>query len=254
MAHEEMDEMDKFLAEDMELEELEELEKKKRDKTEKPESPVLKGTPRNALETEETISEPAPVPVPQPAKAEAEVPMPAGTKETQPEEEAPVILAPQAEDPNDPINQTLFALRTTANREDQVMDFITSNVEKHKYKVRSIIRPHGMRGYIFVEAASKLDAEQAAANIPYARGILPSPIKYKEIEHMLEQVKKEIDIRKNDIAEIISGPFKREKCKITRIDKAKEEVVVELLEAAVPIPITLKIDAIKVIRREDEKK
>ena len=69
---------------------------------------------------------------------------------------------------------------------------------------------------------------------------------------MLEQTKREINIKKNDIAEIISGPFKREKCKITRIDKTKEEVVVELLEAAVPIPITLKIDAIKVIRRDDD--
>ena len=63
---------------------------------------------------------------------------------------------------------------------------------------------------------------------------------------------RDVNIKKNDIAEIISGPFKREKCKVTRIDKAKEEVVVELLEAAVPIPITVKIDAIKVIRREAE--
>ena len=30
----------------------------------------------------------------------------------------------------------------------------------------------------------------------------------------------------------------------------KEEVVVELLEAAVPIPITVRMDAVKVIRRE----
>jgi len=69
---------------------------------------------------------------------------------------------------------------------------------------------------------------------------------------MLEQVKKESNIKKNDIAEIISGPFKREKCKITRIDKTKEEVVVELLEAAVPIPITVKMDSVKVIRRESD--
>ena len=69
---------------------------------------------------------------------------------------------------------------------------------------------------------------------------------------MLEQVKREVDIRKNDVVEIISGPFKRENAKITRIDKTKEEVVVELLGAAVPIPITVKIDAVKVIRRESE--
>ena len=107
-----------------------------------------------------------------------------------------------------------------------------------------------MRGYIFIEAETRTDAEQGAFNIPYARGILPKEINYKEIEHMLEQVKKDVNIQKNDICEIISGPFKREKAKISRVDKTKEEAVVELLESAVPIPITLKFDAIRVIRRD----
>jgi transcription termination/antitermination protein NusG len=149
-------------------------------------------------------------------------------------------------------NGKIFALRTTANREDQVMDFLTSNVQKKKLDVYAVIKPHGMRGYIFLESLSRQAAEEAAFNIPYARGILPKEVQYEEIEHMLEKKKKEINMQKNDICEIISGPFKREKAKITRIDKQKEEVIVELLEAAVPIPITLKIDAVKVIRREDE--
>ncbi|MCF7871793.1 transcription elongation factor Spt5 [Candidatus Woesearchaeota archaeon] len=150
------------------------------------------------------------------------------------------------------ITTHIFAVRVTANREDQVMSFISSNVQRKKLDVYSVIRPHGMRGYIFLEAETKSDAEQAAYGVPYSRGILGGEIPYSEIEHMLEQAKKEVDIRKNDVAEIISGPFKREKAKITRVDKAKEEVVVELLEAAVPIPITLKLDAIKVIRRDEE--
>lgn len=150
------------------------------------------------------------------------------------------------------INTHIFALRVTANREDQVMSFVSSNVLRKKVEVYSVIRPHGMRGYIFIEGATRADAEQAAFGVPYARGILPAEVGYAEIEHMLEQAKKEVNIKKNDIAEIISGPFKREKCKISRVDKAKEEVVVELLEAAVPIPITLKIDAVKVIRRDDD--
>jgi transcription termination/antitermination protein NusG len=146
----------------------------------------------------------------------------------------------------------IFAVRTTANREDQVMDFIASNAERKKLDVYTVIRPHGMRGYIFLEAGERSSAEQAAFGIPYSRGLLPNAVDYKEIEHMLEQVKKDVNIQKNDIAEIISGPFKREKCKITRVDKQKEEVVVELLEAAVPIPITVKMDSVKVIRREDQ--
>ena len=144
----------------------------------------------------------------------------------------------------------IFALRVTANREDQVMDFLSSNIKKKKLEVYAVIRPHGMRGYIFIEALDRQNAEQAAHGVPYARGILPKTIDYKEIEHMLEQVKHEVNIQKNDIVEIISGPFKRSQAKITRVDKEKEEVVVELLEAAVPIPITLRMDAVKVIRRE----
>lgn len=146
----------------------------------------------------------------------------------------------------------IYALRTTANREDQVVAFMASNVKNKKLAVYSVVRPHGMRGYIFVEAGSRMDAEQAAHGVPYAKGILPNVVDYSEIEHMLEQVKKDHNIKQGDIAEIISGPFKREKAKITRIDTAKEEVVVELLEAVVSIPITLKMDAVKIIRRDDE--
>lgn len=146
----------------------------------------------------------------------------------------------------------IFALRTTANREEQVMSFLGSNAEKKKLQVYAVVRPHGMRGYIFIETIDKITAEQAAHGIPYARGILPKEVSYSEIEHMLERKKIEVNIQKNDVVEIISGPFKREKAKITRVDKAKEEVVVELLEAAVPIPLTMKLDSVKVIRRDEE--
>jgi len=146
----------------------------------------------------------------------------------------------------------IYGLKTTANREDQVMDFVVSNVQKKKLEVFAVIRPHGMRGYIFLESEDKTAAEQAAFNVPYARGVLPKSIDYEEIEHMLEQVKREISIKQNDIVEIVSGPFKSEKARVTRIDKTKEEVVVELLEAAVPIPITVKMDSVKVIRRDTD--
>jgi len=148
----------------------------------------------------------------------------------------------------------IFTIRTTANREDQVVDFITSNAQKRNLNVFSIIRPHGLRGYIFIEAEDRQAAEEAFHGVPYAKGLLPAPVDYKEIESMLEQVKTQVNIQKNDIVEIISGPFTREKAKVTRINLQKEEVVVELLEAAVPIPITVKLDAVKVIRREEEEK
>lgn len=145
----------------------------------------------------------------------------------------------------------IFAVRTTANREDQVADFLSSNVEQKGFDIYSIIRAHGMRGYIFIEAHNRDEAERAIDGIPYAKEVLPRDVDFEEIEHMLEQTKEEVDIRKNDIAEVISGPFKRQEAEIQRVDKENNEVVVELLEAAVPIPITLDMDAVKVIRREE---
>ena len=103
-----------------------------------------------------------------------------------------------------------------------------------------------------MEAASKADAEESFQGVPYAKQLLPNPVKYEEIEHMIEQVKVQVNIQKNDIVEIISGPFKREKAKVNRIDQTKDEIIVELLESAVPIPITVKLDSVKVIRRESE--
>ncbi len=144
----------------------------------------------------------------------------------------------------------IFGLRTAANREDQVVDYLVSKLAKKGKGILAVIRPHGMRGYIFIEADDKTQAEAALMGVPYARGLLPTPIPYQEIEHMLEQVKVEMNIHKADIVEIISGPFKREQAKVMRINKQKEEIVVELLESAVPIPITVKMDAVKVIRRE----
>ena len=69
------------------------------------------------------------------------------------------------------------------------------------------------------------------------------------IEPKVEDVKIEI----GDIVEMIGQTFKGEKAKVTRIDKQKGEVVVSLLGASVPIPVTVKIDNVKVIRREDSK-
>jgi transcriptional antiterminator NusG len=94
-------------------------------------------------------------------------------------------------------------------------------------------------------------AEEAVFNLPYVKGIIPKVIAYADVKSMLEPITADIKIEKNDIVEIISEPFKNEKAKVVRVDKAKNECVVSLLGAAVPIPVTVKLDNIRVIRREE---
>ncbi len=146
----------------------------------------------------------------------------------------------------------ILTIRTTANREEQVVDFIASNAQKKKLEVYSLIKAHGLRSYVFIEADSRQTAEESFKGVPYAKGLLPKEVEYKEIEQMLEPVKTQVNIQQNDIIEIITGPFTREKARVNRVNLQKEEVIVELLEAAVPIPITLKLDSVRVIRRDEE--
>ncbi len=146
----------------------------------------------------------------------------------------------------------IFVLKVSANKEDQVLDLLSEKIEKKNLNVYSIVRPFGLKGYIFIEADSKETVEEAVFNSLYVKSILPTLVNYDEIKNMVEPETAPINIEKGDIVEIIGDTFKKEKAKITRIDKAKGEVVVELLEATVPIPITLKIDNVRVIRREKE--
>ncbi len=146
----------------------------------------------------------------------------------------------------------LYVVRTAIGRESQVMDFLASNAKKTA-GVHSLIFPHGMTGYILVEADSPDIIKQIAAGVPYVRGVLRKPTKYAEIEHLIEFKPEQIDIHKGDIVSVIAGPFKGEKAKVTRIDLQKTQVVVELLEAAVPIPITIGLDSVKVAEKASDR-
>lgn len=146
----------------------------------------------------------------------------------------------------------IFIIKVSANKEDQAVELISDRVGKKNLNVYSIARPHGLRGYILMEADTRETIEEACFDLPYVKSMLPTTVEYDEIKNMIEPEVTSMNIEKGDIVEIIAEPFKKEKAKIIRIDKSKEEVVVELLEATVPIPITVKIDNVRVIRRDKD--
>ena len=146
----------------------------------------------------------------------------------------------------------IFVIKVTTNKEDRALEMISDKAKKKNLQVFSLTRPHGLRGYIFLEALDRETAEEAAFNIPYVKGIIGKTLTYEEIKNMLTPNIEQIDINKGDIIEIIGEPFKKEKAKVTRVDKAKGEIIVSLLNAVVPIPVTVKIDNIRIIRKESE--
>ncbi len=146
----------------------------------------------------------------------------------------------------------IFIIKVTTNKEEKAVDMVSARAEKKALEVFSVLRPHGLRGYILVEAEDRESAEEAVFNLPYVKGIIGKTIGYEEIKNMIEPSISSISIKEGDIIEIIGSTLKGEKAKVLRVDKQKEEVVVGLLGAVVQLPVTIKIDNVKVIRREEE--
>lgn len=147
----------------------------------------------------------------------------------------------------------IFVIKVTTNKEERVLDLIAEHIQKKQINVYAIAKPLGLRGYILLEAADRESAEDACFNLPYVKGIIGKTITYDEVKNMLEPNITVVNIEKDDIVEILSDPFKKEKAKVLRIDKQKGEVVVSLLGAVVPIPVTIKLENVKVIRRSQDK-
>jgi len=146
----------------------------------------------------------------------------------------------------------IFIIKVTTNKEERAVEMIAERIKKKNLDSYSVLKPHGLRGYILLEAADRESAEESVFNLPYIKGIIGKTIGYEEIKNMVEPSMTSISIKNGDIVEMISEPFKKEKAKVMRIDKQKEEVVVSLLGAVVPLPVTVKLDNVKVIRRDKE--
>jgi len=146
----------------------------------------------------------------------------------------------------------IFIVKVTTNKEDKAVEMIAERAEKKNLNVYSIVRAQGLKGYVFLEAQDKDSAEAAAYDLPYVKGMIGKTITYEEVKTILQPKIEDIKIEVGDIVEIIIEPFKNKKAKVTRVDKGKGEVIVSLLEASFPIPVSVKIDNVKVIRREEK--
>ena len=144
----------------------------------------------------------------------------------------------------------IYTLRTTSGREDIVMDMLNSRVNAKKLDVNAVIHPAELKGYIFIEGGAA-DIHKAIRGVMHTKGLIEKPVKISDIQHFMETKTAEIKVGEEDVVEIMGGPFKGEKGKITRIDKSKNEVTIELLEASIPIPVTIATEFIKVVKRAE---
>jgi len=143
----------------------------------------------------------------------------------------------------------IFAVRITTGQERNVAKLVAARIEMNKIPIKAILVPEALKGYIFMEADGPHFVEQAIAGIRHVRSRVPDFVSFSEIEKYI--IRKPIieELSENDIVEITGGPFKGMRAKITRIDRTKEEVTLELLEATFTLPITVHSDYVKLVEK-----
>lgn len=143
----------------------------------------------------------------------------------------------------------IFPIRTTVGQEQMVVDILGAKISKEDLNIYSIAVVPGLKGYILLEADNEITVRRGITDTPHVRGsgIVKGAVNIEELSDMLDAKPLMKTLQEGQKVEIISGPFKGEKAKITRVNAQKEEVVLELLEAAVKIPVTIKAENIKII-------
>jgi transcriptional antiterminator NusG len=115
--------------------------------------------------------------------------------------------------------------------------------------IKAVLVPEMLKGYVFIEADGPHSVEKAISGVKHVRSRVPGIVTFSEVERyiVVKPVIEELD--EEDLVEVVGGPFKGMRAKITRVDKAKEDVTLELLEATFTLPITVHADYVKLIKK-----
>lgn len=116
-------------------------------------------------------------------------------------------------------------------------------------RVKAILVPETLRGYVFIETTEFRDVEIAISGVPHVRGRVGGKVSLEEIDKFLAPPPAAEGISEDDIVEIISGPFKGERAKVRRVEAGKEELTLDLLDSPHPIPIKVHADFAKIVER-----
>lgn len=146
-----------------------------------------------------------------------------------------------------------YIVRTAPGKEAKFIDQIEQYLKKKEdHGIYSVFSPETVKGYIFVESISVTKLVDNLRAIPNFKGVIKTPVDFEELSKYFEKEGEAVVVSERDIVEIIAGPFKGDRARVVRTVPGKDEVVIEPINAPVPIPITLNIDDIRLIEESNK--
>jgi transcriptional antiterminator NusG len=183
----------------------------------------------------------------------------------------------------------IYSVRATAGQERVVAELLYREAKNKKEAIGreggaiySVLYATALKGYVLVEADSPGTVEALISGeyisipkggessqgsskriqrqpIPKTRGLLlkkkgdiesAGTISIEELEKIIKPTPMVTRVSRGDLIELISGPFKGERARVAKVDESKNQITVELIEAAVPIPVIVGGDDIKTLEKQ----
>jgi transcription termination/antitermination protein NusG len=157
----------------------------------------------------------------------------------------PEVSSNDSKDLTETSDSKFFAVRTTGGQEHVVVNMAYNKINSKKLPVRSILLLESFKGYIIVEAPNSNIAYEALAGLRHVKGQIRGELPYKDIEGYLVKRPVVTELNIDDTVEVVAGPFKSMKAKITRVDYEKQEATVLLLDSPYQIPVTVDANYLK---------
>ena len=139
----------------------------------------------------------------------------------------------------------LFALRATAGYERNVANMIEGRVPQDSRDVHAILVLPTLKGFVFVEGKDRETVAELVRDLRHVKSKAPVQVDVMEVsKHLVERPLIDM-IAEGMTVEVIAGPFKGFTGKVTRVDKIRKEVTLELLESAYPFPISVPVNQVR---------
>ena len=156
----------------------------------------------------------------------------------------------------------LYILKTSMGQEQNVSREIrarlsgTGSLRDIQDKIFGVLSPSYLKGFVFIEATALHHVEKligrvgvSATPMKNCRKVLDGESPLRDILPYLEPKAATAGIEEGNIVEIRGGAFKGATARVIGVSESKEEVTVELFEAAVPVALNIRADQERVTQR-----
>jgi len=143
---------------------------------------------------------------------------------------------------------SLYAVKVTVGQERNVALMLTDKAKVEGLPIAAILAPAELKGYIIVETSTPHSAEELIRGIKHTRERVQGIIDPSEVDHYLVMRPVVEGLEVGALVEVVAGPFKGMQAKVMRVDEAKEEVTIEILEASFTLPITVHADYVREVK------